>query len=74
MRWTYLSSNRNPSCIENFHRNLETLSLLSKQVPLRDVNILNKIMVLVVLRMVVVVVMMMILFQQVPLRDINNVY
>ena len=77
MSWTYLSSNRNPSCIENFHRNLETLSLLSKQVPLRDVNILNKMMVLVVavLRMVVVVVViMMILSQQVPLRDINNVY
>ena len=73
-----MSSNRNPSCIKDLHCNLETLSLLSKQVPLRDVNILNKMMlVVVVLRMVVVVVRitmvvtMMIFSQQVPLRYIN---
>ena len=66
MRWTHLSSNRNPSCIKDLHCNLETLSLLSKQVPLRDVNILNKMMLVVVVLRMVVVVMMMILFQQVP--------
>ena len=79
MRWTHLSSNRNPSCIKDLHCNLETLSLLSQQVSLRDVNILYKMMVLVVvvLRMVVVVVRitmvvtMMIFSQQVPLRYIN---
>ena len=78
-RWTHLSSNGNSSCIEDLHRNLETLPLLSKQVPLRDVNILNMVMMVAVvvvisvvaMMMLVVVVMHMIFSQQVPLRDIN---
>ena len=55
MRLTHLGSNRNPSCIEDLHRDLEALPLLSQQVPLRDINILNKMM-----------MMLMILSQEVP--------
>ena len=55
---THLSSNRNPSCIEDLHRDLEALPLLSQQVPLRDINILNK--------------MMMILSQEGSFRNINS--
>ena len=59
---THLSSNRNPSCIEDLHRALETLPLLSQQVSLRDINILNKMMMM-------LVVVMMILSQEVPSKS-----
>ena len=36
-----MRSDGNPAGVENLHRNLETLSFLSQQIPLGDVNVLK---------------------------------
>ena len=38
-----MRSNGNPAGVENLHRNLETLSFLSQEIPLGDVNVLKNI-------------------------------